>query len=67
MSMDTWDDTPKHCADCGEDLNPDGVCRECCTHDEYDHYICLNCGHEKCPGEDIDAAMDALDALGDDQ
>jgi hypothetical protein len=39
--------------DCGE-----VQCQQCCPHDEYDHYICLDCGYEKDPGEDIDAAMD---------
>lgn len=34
----------------------DTACQECCPHDEFDHYICLDCGYEKCPGEDIDAA-----------
>lgn len=38
-------------------------CQACCPHDEYDHYICLDCGHEKCPGVDIDAAMDFLESL----
>ena len=36
-------------------------CQICCPHDEFDHYICLDCGYEKDPGEDIDAAMDYLD------
>jgi hypothetical protein len=33
-------------------------CQECCEHDEFDHGICLDCGYEKDPGEDIDRAMD---------
>jgi hypothetical protein len=36
-------------------------CQECCEHNEFDHYICLDCGYEKDPGEDIDAAMDYLE------
>ena len=31
-------------------------CQECCPHDERDHFICLDCGHEQDPGELIDAA-----------
>lgn len=58
MTMDVWDDTPKYCVDCGEDLNSDGACRECCPHDERDHWLCLNCGDQ---GDDIDAAMDAME------
>jgi len=30
-------------------------CQDCCPHDERDHFICLDCGHEQCPGELIDA------------
>ena len=41
---------------CGHD-----DCQECCPHDEFDHYICMACGYEKCPGEDIDAAEYAFD------
>jgi hypothetical protein len=36
-------------------------CQECCSHDERDHGICLDCGHEQDPGEAIDRAMDSLD------
>lgn len=32
------------CEDAGE-LNGE-VCQQCCEHDEHDHFICLNCGHE---------------------
>ena len=31
-------------------------CQDCCTHDEHDHYICLYCEKELCPGSFIDAA-----------
>lgn len=31
-------------------------CQECCPHTEFDHYMCVDCGFEKCPGDDIDAA-----------
>ena len=47
--------------DCGQDK-----CQLCCPHDEYDHWICLDCGHEKDPGEDIDAAMDYIKDNGGD-
>jgi hypothetical protein len=33
-------------------------CQECCPHDERDHYICLDCGHD---GTD-EAMSDAYDA-----
>lgn len=47
--------------DCGEE-----GCQECCPHsDSRDHGICIDCGHEEDPGEAIDRAMDAMDALGD--
>lgn len=36
----------------------DRTCQECCEHNEFDHYICLDCGYEKDPGEDIDNAID---------
>jgi hypothetical protein len=36
-------------------------CQECCPHDERDHGICLDCGHEEDPGEAIDRAMDYLE------
>lgn len=36
-------------------------CQDCCQHGEFDHYICMDCGYEKCPGDDIDAAEYALE------
>ncbi len=36
-------------------------CQECCQHDERDHGICLDCGHEENPGAAIDRAMDYLE------
>jgi hypothetical protein len=36
-------------------------CQECCCHYEFDHWICLDCGYEKDPGEDIDYAMDRME------
>jgi len=42
-------------------LCDDIECKQCCEHDEFDHYVCLDCGYEKDPGEDIDAAMDYLE------
>ncbi len=33
------------------------TCSECCTHDERDHGICLDCGDEEDPGAAIDRAM----------
>lgn len=42
--------------DCGQD-----GCQTCCNHDERDHGICLDCGHEQDPGEAIDRAMDYME------
>lgn len=36
-------------------------CQDCCTHDEFDHDVCLYCGYERCPGIAIDRAMDAME------
>jgi hypothetical protein len=36
-------------------------CQECCTHDDRDHGICLDCEHEQDPGAAIDAAMDRFE------
>jgi len=47
---------PQECSGCEE-----RECQDCCPHDERDHYICLDCGHEKDPGEDIDWIMDRLE------
>jgi hypothetical protein len=44
-----------------EEYCDDMSCQTCCPHDEFDHYMCLDCGYEKDPGEDIDAAMDRLE------
>ena len=41
----------------------DPNCQTCCPHDERDHGICLDCGHEEDPGEAIDRAMDYLEDL----
>jgi hypothetical protein len=41
---------------CGED-----TCQSCCPHDERDHGICLDCGHEQDPGVAIDRAMDSME------
>ncbi len=38
-----------------------GDCQTCCQHDERDHGICLDCGHEEAPGEAIDRAMDSIE------
>ncbi len=29
-------------------------CQECCPHDEHDHFICLQCGHEGEPSDYYD-------------
>lgn len=43
------------CRDTG--LTKDGEnCGACCEHEEHDHYVCLNCGKELDPGQDIDRA-----------
>lgn len=39
----------------------DVSCQECCSHDERDHGICLDCEHEEDPGAAIDRAMDYFD------
>lgn len=26
-------------------------CKKCCPHDEFDHYICLDCGYEGEPSD----------------
>lgn len=36
-------------------------CQYCCSHDERDHGICIDCGHEEDPGAAIDRAMDYLE------
>lgn len=36
-------------------------CQSCCCHDERDHGVCLDCGHEEDPGEAIDRAMDYME------
>ena len=36
-------------------------CQACCEHNERDHGICLDCGHESDGSEDIDRAMDSID------
>ena len=36
-------------------------CQECCSHDERDHGICLDCGHEEDPGAAIDRAHDYME------
>lgn len=47
-----------HCPECPcEDV----TCQKCCTHEEFDHYVCMDCGYEKDPGEDIDRATDYFD------
>jgi hypothetical protein len=46
--------------DIGESCDVD-LCQECCQHDERDHGICLDCGHEQDPGEAIDQAQDGLE------
>lgn len=43
---------------CGEANCEQEGCQDCCQHDERDHGICLDCGHEEDPGEAIDRAMD---------
>ena len=46
-------------SECG-DPNPceSEDCQKCCSHDERDHGICMDCGDEEDPGEAIDRAMD---------
>jgi ribosomal protein L32 len=51
------------CEVCGTDTIRATVCEECCTHDERDHGICLDCGQEDDGSADIDRAMDTLDMM----
>lgn len=50
----------KYTYDCTENGEPceQDKCQICCPHDEFDHYICLDCGYEKDPGGDIDDAYE---------
>jgi len=36
------------------------TCQECCPHEDHDHFICINCGHEGEPSDyfDEDAGQD---------
>lgn len=52
----TRDDAHNNGDDCGWEK-----CSQCCVHDERDHGICLDCGHEEDPGAAIDRAMDAME------
>jgi hypothetical protein len=47
--------TPDH-----EPCDQEG-CQICCTHDERDHGICLDCGDEEDPGLAVDRAQDSLE------
>lgn len=46
---------------CGDSGCEDLKCQQWCEHDEDDHYICLDCGDEKCPGDDVYPAGHILD------
>ena len=46
------------CLECCDSGEP---CKGCCLHDDRDHGICLDCGHEEDPGAAIDRAMDAFE------
>ncbi len=35
-------------------------CQACCPHDEFDHFVCMDCGYEQDPGAAIDRAMDYI-------
>jgi hypothetical protein len=48
----------KKCSECGCGLFAASLCEDCCQHGEYDHDICLDCGHERDPGDAIDRAYD---------
>lgn len=43
-------ETCETCGDIGH-INNEGVCQDCCPHDEHDHYICLDCGLETEPSD----------------
>jgi Fe2+ or Zn2+ uptake regulation protein len=44
------------CEACNDDveLKGGGICQECCPHNEHDHFICLDCGHEGEPSDYYD-------------
>lgn len=50
------DEQDKPCLGC-EEIE----CQDCCQHGEWDHDMCLDCGYERCPGAEIDRAMDSID------
>lgn len=43
-----------YCQDSGEDIQDGRACQMCCPHEEHDHYICLDCGHEGEPSDYYD-------------
>lgn len=59
MKPITFEPMCSACNDSGD------ACQECCPHDERDHFICLDCGHESDPGEAIDRAMDYWEGCND--
>ena len=40
----------ENCHDTGNDVEGN-ICTECCPHEEHDHFICLDCGHEGEPSD----------------
>jgi hypothetical protein len=52
--MQTKKYTP--CESCNDVVElPDGsVCQDCCPHNDHDHFICLDCGHEGEPSDYYD-------------
>lgn len=53
MSSEMYHDLGQACED--------EACEQCCPHDEREHGMCLDCGHEEDPGEAIDRAMDIME------
>jgi hypothetical protein len=45
-----------NCLDCNDSgQNSDGSgCASCCPHNEHDHFMCLDCGHEGIPPDYYD-------------
>lgn len=50
------------CLECEDSQFVEGEpCQECCPHNEFEHFTCLDCGYEKCPGDCIDRAEYYID------
>lgn len=43
----------------------DTKCQECCTHDEFDHDVCLYCSYERNAGDKIDWTVSSIALFND--